>query len=64
MKCPYLVNLFTTTRIKFLPTDVGRPSMKSMVSICQAEVGTGRVGDGQHTLTCQVWTEGNQPQIA
>lgn len=43
MKCAYLVNLSTTTSIKFLFSEAGRPSTKSILIWDQANQALARV---------------------
>jgi hypothetical protein len=45
--------LSTTTKIQLALSDLGRPSTKSNVTICQAPAGTAMDEEGQDSSLCQ-----------
>lgn len=53
MKCVYLDNLSTTTRITKYLFEIGRPFMKS---IDIADQGLSRIGSGCNNLECLVFS--------
>jgi hypothetical protein len=42
MRCAYLLNRSTTTRMTSFPSDLGRPSMKFMLMSMKGVIGMGR----------------------
>lgn len=52
MKCEYLVNLLTTTKMTEYPSDIGSPSMKSSETSCQAPDGMGNGCNRPGSLQC------------
>ena len=65
IKCAYLVSLSMTTKIVSKLLDLGRPSMKSRLMVCQACVGTGSGYNKPGNLQCSglAWAHTSQALI-